>query len=43
MTKDQLKQQVCQAIEARKADIKAIAESIWSEPELGYKETKTVS
>lgn len=41
MTKDQLKQQVCQAIEARKADIKAIAESIWSEPELGYKETKT--
>lgn len=41
MNKEQLKKRVCQAIEARKADIKSIAESIWSEPELGYKETKT--
>jgi len=41
MNKEQLKEQVCKAIAARKADIKAIAEAIWAEPELGYKETKT--
>lgn len=41
MTKEELKQKVCDAIVNRKSDIKAIAESIWKEPELGYKETKT--
>lgn len=41
MTKEELKQQVCLAIANRKADIKAIAEAIWAEPELGYKEHKT--
>lgn len=43
MTKEELKKRVCDAIAARKDDIKAIAESIWSEPELGYKETKTAA
>lgn len=41
MTKEELKRQVCSAIANRKADIKAIAEAIWAEPELGYKEHKT--
>ncbi len=41
MTKEELKRKVCEAIANRKPDIKAIAESIWKEPELGYKETKT--
>ncbi|MWN31711.1 MULTISPECIES: amidohydrolase [unclassified Gilliamella] len=41
MTKEELKKKVCNAIANRKADIKAIAESIWAEPELGYKEHKT--
>ncbi|MCO6555597.1 MAG: amidohydrolase [Gilliamella sp.] len=41
MTKEELKKKVCSAIANRKADIKAIAESIWVEPELGYKEHKT--
>ncbi|OCG62665.1 amidohydrolase [Gilliamella sp. Fer4-1] len=41
MTKEELKKKVCIAIANRKADIKAAAESIWAEPELGYKEHKT--
>ncbi|MWN05888.1 amidohydrolase [Gilliamella sp. Pas-s95] len=41
MTKEELKKKVCNAIANRKADIKAIAQSIWAEPELGYKEHKT--
>ncbi|MEI9533832.1 amidohydrolase [Moellerella wisconsensis] len=41
MTKEQLKSQVCAAIAARKNDIKQLAENIWREPELGFKETKT--
>ncbi|MCX8638509.1 MULTISPECIES: amidohydrolase [unclassified Gilliamella] len=41
MTKEELKKQVCQAIANRKADIKTLAEAIWAEPELGYKEHKT--
>ena len=41
MTKEQLKARVCEAIAARKADIIALAQDIWKEPELGYKETKT--
>lgn len=43
ITKEQLKTRVCEAIAARKADIKAVAENIWNEPELGYKETKTAA
>ena len=35
MTKEELKKKVCDAIANRKADIKSIAEAIWSEPELG--------
>lgn len=41
MNKTLLKQKVCQAIAARKPDIIAVAQAIWAEPELGYKETKT--
>lgn len=41
ISKEELKIRVCEAIAARKDDIKKIAQSIWSEPELGYKETKT--
>ncbi|VDY32633.1 Uncharacterised protein [Morganella morganii] len=41
MTKEQLKAKVCEAIAARKGDIKKLAENIWAEPELGYKETRT--
>ncbi|QIQ21267.1 amidohydrolase [Zophobihabitans entericus] len=43
MNKEQLKKKVCDAIAARKGDIKALAQAIWEEPELGYKETKTAS
>lgn len=43
MTKDELKQKVCEAIAQRKTDIKALAMDIWQEPELGYKETKTAA
>ena len=41
MTRDALKQRVCEAIRARRSDIEAIAANIFSEPELGYKEQKT--
>ena len=41
MTKEELKRRVCEAIRARRADIKAVAESVFAEPELGFKETKT--
>lgn len=41
MTKDELKQSVCQIIEARREQIVAIGESINKEPELGFKEKKT--
>lgn len=37
----ELKQQVIDAIDARKEDIYAIGDSIFEEPELGYKEYKT--
>lgn len=43
MTKEALKTLVCEAIAARKSDIKSLAERINSEPELGYKETKTAA
>ena len=41
MDKAQLKQRVCEAIRARRADIEALANSIAAEPELGFKEEKT--
>lgn len=41
MTKEELKKAVCEAIEKRFDDIKAFGESIFAEPELGYKEYKT--
>lgn len=41
MTKDQLKAIVCETIASHKGDIKKLAEDIWAEPELGYKEVKT--
>lgn len=41
MTKDQLKAKVCEAIASNKDIIKKLADDIWAEPELGYKETKT--
>ena len=43
MTKEELKQQVCDAIEAATQDIEALACRIESEPELGYKETRTAA
>ncbi|MBO7173166.1 MAG: amidohydrolase [Burkholderiaceae bacterium] len=41
MDKAQLKQRVCEAIEARRCDIEALANAIAQEPELGFKEQKT--
>lgn len=43
MNKEQLKKKVCDAIAARKGDIVQLANDIWAEPELGYKETKTAA
>lgn len=43
MTKEELKQKVCQAIEARREQIIELGESIYREPELGFKETKTAA
>jgi len=41
MTKEELKQQVCAAIEKRADEFMAIAKDIFQEPELGFKEVKT--
>ena len=41
MNTTEIKQKVLKAIEARRADIEAIAQAILKEPELGYKEVKT--
>ena len=41
MDKEALKAAVCGAIDAAKADIEKLALCIESEPELGFKETKT--
>lgn len=41
MTKEEVKKELCEAIAARKKDIIDIAQAIWLEPELGYKEHKT--
>lgn len=43
MTKAELKQKVCQAIEAKQEQIMALGESIYREPELGFKETRTAA
>lgn len=43
MNKAQLKQQVCQTIDAQAASIRALAEAIAAEPELGFKENKTAA
>jgi len=43
MDKDNLKKQVCDAIDAAADDIKAIALAIEAEPELGFKEQKTAA
>lgn len=41
MDKATIKQKVCEAIAAHRADIEAIANAILAEPELGFKEIKT--
>jgi amidohydrolase len=41
MDKAAIKQKVCEAIAAHRADIEAISEAILAEPELGFKEVKT--
>lgn len=41
MTKEEMKQAVCEAIERRFEDIKGFGASVYAEPELGYKEVKT--
>lgn len=41
MTKEELKQKVCDAIDKRAKDIMSFGTSVFDEPELGYKETKT--
>lgn len=41
MTKQELKQKVCDAIDKRAEDIMSFGTSVFNEPELGYKETKT--
>ena len=40
-TKEELKKAVCAAIDARRDDILAFADSVAAEPELGFKEIKT--
>ena len=41
MTKEEVKQRVCEAIVTAQPRLREIAESIMAEPELGYKEVKT--
>lgn len=41
MDKATIKQKICEAIAAHRADIEAIANAILAEPELGFKEVKT--
>ncbi len=40
-TKEELKKMACAAIDARRSDILAFADSVAAEPELGFKEVKT--
>lgn len=42
MDKAAIKQKVCEAIAAHRADIEAISEAILAEPELGFKEVKKI-
>ncbi len=41
MTKEEMKKAVCDAIERRFEDIRGFGQSVYAEPELGYKEVKT--
>ena len=41
--KKELKYKVCAAIDAHKAEIEAYANSVFNEPELGFKEVKTAA
>ncbi|MDO5532700.1 amidohydrolase [Sutterella sp.] len=41
MTKEELKARVCEVIRSRFADTRSLADAIYAEPELGYKEVKT--
>lgn len=43
MTKEELKKQVCEAIEAASKEIEGLACRIEGEPELGYKENRTAA
>lgn len=43
MTKQELKEKICQSIDNRREDILNIGKSIYHEPELGFKETKTAT
>ena len=43
MTKEELKQKVCQSIESKQEQLIKLGESIYSQPELGFKETKTAA
>ena len=40
-TKEELKKMICEAIDARRDEIIAFADSVAAEPELGFKEYKT--
>ena len=42
-TKQELKEVVCAAIDARRDEIIAFADAVAAEPELGFKETKTAA
>jgi len=41
--KTEMKQKICVAIDASRADIEAYADSVFNEPELGFKEVKTAA
>lgn len=43
MTKQQLKQRVCQLVDRRSEEIIAIGERIWRTPELGFREHRTAA
>ena len=43
MDKTEMKQKICVAIDASRADIEAYADSVFNEPELGFKEVKTAA
>lgn len=43
MDKTEMKQKICVAIDASRADIEDYADSVFNEPELGFKEVKTAA